>query len=491
MEERTCSLSGVAVNSRLSTVDCGLWTPNRSFIFSCLLAVILSAGLIGGSFAQDSDSAYRESLSATLDRIEEIFQVKLQYNEDLVSGKELDYAFWRIRQGNLENSLTALLAPFDLTYYKNEDGSYSIKPFQYHKKSSSSGAEQLDYFKTLYGNKDEWEIRKTELKQCMLDALGLNELPAKPDSRPIITKRRNYKGYSVENVALEVLPGVFTTGSVYRPRPLKKDHPVIIMPNGHFGQGRYRESQQIRAATLARMGAVVVGYDLFAWGESLLQFESTDHRLSLAHSLQTWNGIQWIDYLSSLKETAPEQVGITGGSGGGSQTMLLTAIDDRIKVSVPTVMVSSHFSGGCPCESGKPIHLCGGGTNNAEIAAMTAPRPLLIISDGGDWSSTVPDIEYPFIKRTYGFYGQETQLENVHFQEEGHDYKYSKRQAMYPFMAKHLGLDIQKWMGEDGKVDESGVTVEDENTLKVFGDEGERLPGNAIKGKEALFQLLE
>ncbi|QDH78524.1 acetylxylan esterase [Echinicola soli] len=442
-------------------------------------------------YAQDADQNYRATLEETLDRIETTFQVTLQYDQKLLGDKVLDYAFWRIRPGNLENSLTAVLSPFDLTYYQEGAKTYSIKPFQYHKKSISFAQEELAYFESLYDNRIAWEDRKSQLRQCMIEALGILELPRGPSSEPVITKRRNHKGYSVENVALEVLPGIYTTGSVYRPRPLKKNLPIIIMPNGHFGEGRYRESEQIRAATLAKMGAVVVGYDLFAWGESQLQFASEDHRLSAAHTIQTWNGIQWIDYLSALAETDPERVGITGGSGGGSQTMLLTAVDDRISVSVPTVMVSSHFSGGCPCESGKPIHLCGGGTNNAEIAAMAAPRPLLIISDGGDWTHTVPELEFPFIQRTYGFYGAENKVANAHFPEEGHDYKYSKRQAMYPFMAEHLGLHIDKLKNDEGKVDESGVVIEEEQTLKVFGQNGEDLPESAIKGKDALFNVLE
>ncbi len=246
-----------------------------------------------------------------------------------------------------------------------------------------------------------------------------------------------------------------------------------------------------KSAALPRMGAVVVSYDLFAWGESLLQFPSTAHRKSIAHTIQTWNGIQWVNYLAGLPQTDPEKVGITGGSGGGSQTMLLTAIDDRIKVSVPVVMLSSHFSGGCPCESGKPIHLCGGGTNNAEIAAMASPRPLLVVSDGGDWTHTVPDLEFPFIENIYGFYGAKDKVKNAHFPDEGHDYKVSKRQAMYPFMAQHLGLNLDKVLGENGLVNEEDVTIESEEELKVFGENGENLPKDAIKGLEALYHMLE
>ncbi|MDN3669365.1 acetylxylan esterase [Echinicola jeungdonensis] len=455
------------------------------FLTSMLCATIFLAK------AQDSDQAYRNTLKATLDRIEDVFEINLQYNEDLVEGKELDYAFWRIVPGNLETSLAQVLAPFDLTFFEKPNALYRITKFDYPRRSVSFGEDHLNYLSGLYSNKMEWESRKAEMKSCLIEALGIDDLPETPASQPIITQRRKYKGYSVENVALEVLPGVYTTGSVYKPRPFKKNHPVIITPNGHFGQGRYRESEQIRCSILAKMGAVVVSYDLFAWGESRLQFPSTAHKTSIAHTIQTWNGIKWLDYLTSLPETDPDKVGITGGSGGGSQTMLLTAIDDRIEVSVPVVMLSSHFSGGCPCESGKPIHLCGGGTNNAEIAAMASPKPLLVISDGGDWTHTVPELEFPFIEYIYGFYGEKDKVKNSHFPEEGHNYKVSKRQSMYPFMAKYLGLDIEKVLGENGLVKEDDVTLESEEELKVFGKDGEDLPKGAIKGLEALYHMLE
>jgi hypothetical protein len=184
-----------------------------------------------------------------------------------------------------------------------------------------------------------------------------------------------------------------------------------------------------------------------------------------------------------LKEADPERVGITGGSGGGSLTMMLSAIDERITLSIPAVMLSSYFSGGCPCESGMPTHFCGGRTNNVEIASLFAPRPQLILSDGKDWTNTVPELEYPFIKRIYEFYGLENHLENNHFPDEGHDYGISKRKAMYRFIAGHFRLDINQ-------VDEAKVAIEPQSQMYVFGEQGEKLPANAIKGKEALFRVL-
>jgi hypothetical protein len=239
------------------------------------------------------------------------------------------------------------------------------------------------------------------------------------------------------------------------------------------------------------MGAIAFCYDLFAWGESRLQFKEEDHRRSIANTIHNLNGIRILDYLTSLKGVDTTRIAITGGSGGGSQTMQLTAIDNRIKVSIPVVMVSSYFFGGCPCESGMPFQLCGGGTNNAEIAAMAAPRPMLIVSDGKDWTSAVPELEYPFIQRIYNFYGKPNLVKNAHFPDEGHDYGLSKRLALYEFIAEYLKLDITRIKNKEGKIDESTCTIEEFPAMYVFGKNGENLPANAIKNIEVLRKVLD
>ena len=439
--------------------------------------------------AQTSDSNYREPIIKTISTIESIFKVKINDKDGLLKGKELNYAAWRIRQGNLEVSLTAVLAPFDLTFFKENDSTYVIRKFEYARRSADVGKERLEFLVDLYPNLTAWESRKADLKQCIISSIGLDKAPPMPKKKPFLTPARKYGDYTVENIGLEIIPGVFVTGSIYKPYPLKEKAAVVISPNGHFGDGRYRKDQQLRCAILAKMGAVVVDFDLFAWGESTLQFDSTLHRQSIAQTIQVLSAERLLDYLATQKYADMKRVGVTGGSGGGSMTMFLAAIDDRITVSVPVVMTSSHFVGGCPCESGRGLHLCGNGTNNAEIAAMAAPKPQLIVSDGGDWTSTVPELEFPFIQKTYAMYGKKDVVENAHFPKEGHNYGESKRMAMYPFMAKYLGLDLNKVKNKEGQIDESTCVIEPTEKLLVFGTKGEKLPSYALKDINQLYAL--
>src|SRR5690606_9788013 len=132
---------------------------------------------------------------------------------------------------------------------------------------------------------------------------------------------------------------------------------------------------QKRCATLARMGAIVFVYDMIGQGDSK-QFEQ---KMAKLLKLQPITTIRSLEYLLSIPGIDPERVAVTGESGGGTQTFLLAALDNRVKVSVPVVMVSAHYFGGCVCESGFPIHKKGDyQTNNVEIAALAAPRPMIM-----------------------------------------------------------------------------------------------------------------
>ncbi|WP_297088198.1 sugar phosphate isomerase/epimerase family protein [uncultured Draconibacterium sp.] len=440
------------------------------------------------AIAQNADNNYQRPLSDVLKDIEQQYDVKLRISGDPIDGLVLDYANWRFRP-DVNVTLKNVLAPFDLIHIPDgAPNKFKIQGYRYHQRSVEDAKATLESISEKYSNKTEWEKRRSELKACVKEAIRLKTLPASPGTKPILTDVRKMDGYTVQNIGLEVLPGFYVAGSIYRPTKIKGKIPVILCPNGHFNNGRYHEQIQTRCAGLARMGALAVSYDLFGWGESALQVGTESHRTSMANTMQALNSIRLLDYLLSFDYADESRVGITGGSGGGSHTILISAIDDRIDVSVPTVMMSAIHYGGCPCESGNPIHFCGGGTNNVELGGLFAPKPQLVISDGGDWTANVPELEFPFLKRIYDFYDGAV-VENIHFADEGHDYGPSKRTAMYRFMAKHLGLDASKVFDKKGKLDESFVAIESEEQLKSFGTKGENLPGNALKSFDDLVKV--
>jgi hypothetical protein len=440
--------------------------------------------------AQTSDEQFRMPLKEVLTDIEQHYGIKMQYGEDMVKDKWVTYAKWRYRP-DAEATLANVLAPLDMAVNKTGDKRYKLKYFEYHRLTPEEGKARLDHLASLYSNAQQWELRRDSLKKCLWEALQLSPLPAALGSKPIIVNKRMMNGYSIENIAFEILPGLYISGSLYRPLKVKGKAPVVLCPDGHWAKHRYRADCQYRCATLARMGCMAISYDLFAWGESLLQFKTEDHRRALAMTVQALGTVRILDYLLTLKEADSSRVAISGGSGGGSHTMLMAALDNRIKVSIPVVMLSSYHSGGCPCESGMPVHLCGGGTANPEIAAMAAPRPQLVISDGKDWTDHVPETEFPYLQRMYGFYGKADLVENVHLPEEGHDFGVNKRQPLYSFIARHFKLDIKPLQDAAGKVDESKVTIEEEPALYVFGPKGENLPANAIKSFDELKVMFE
>ncbi|XOV91782.1 MAG: alpha/beta hydrolase family protein [Bacteroidota bacterium] len=378
-----------------------------------------------------------------------------------------------------------LFIPLVFSFYINQAQESML--CQGHYWTEAEGNMMMKEFASRWDSKESWEARAAVIRQGIIDGMQLDKMPKpKGDMKVIINSTREMDGYIVENIAIESFPGYYVTGNLYRPTMEREKYAAVLSPHGHLADKRFTHYVQLRGAVLARMGAIVFAYDMVGYGES----KQVTHDVPIALLLQTWNSKRVLDYLLSRPDVDPDRIGMTGGSGGGTQTFVLAAIDDRVKVSVPVVQVSAHFFGGCVCESGMPIHKSANHqTNNVEVAALAAPRPMLIISDGVDWTRNTPRIEYPYLQSVYALYNAENKVENVHLAGERHDYGYSKRTAAYNFFAHHLKLAYRNIPYDDRYV-EDFVTILPPEDLMVFNDASPK-PKNMLEGNEAVMKYLK
>ena len=426
----------------------------RNYLFAALLAASSVAT------AQTFENHYERPVHNLMQDVAQRFGVRFKFdgNVDTI-GKRLHYADFRVRPYSLETTLDNICKYFDWNWWKQSGNLYKIKRYEYPRRHEQEGRLMLDYLSSLYADKAQWEARRDTLRREVRQRL---ELDAFLDScvlgKPLLSKVRKHDGYTTQNICIELTPGQHLFGTIYASTK-KGQHALIVCPDGHWPM-RYRKDEQQRLGTLARMGAVCVDFDLYGWGESEREVGAEAHHTSRAHVYQAACGYILLDYmLKNRKDIDPARVGVMGGSGGGTHTVLLSLLDDRVTASAPVVHLASHFDGGCPCESGKPVQLAAGGTCEPELAAVMAPKPMLIVSDGGDWTSSVPTLEYPYLQRIYGFYGATDKVRNVHLPSERHDFGKNKRQAVYDFFIDVFHLD-------PSMLDESKVQIEPDEALK-------------------------
>ncbi len=345
--------------------------------------------------------------------------------------------------------------------------------------SEADGLRVLSDLQQAFPDAESWQQFVAHARLRLLQGLGLDPLPDRAPLNVVIHSFREMEGYSVENIAIETLPGFWLTGNLYRPVGPSAPFAAVIHPHGHSADvdgeagwsehGRFKADVQYRAAALAKMGAVSLTMDMVGYGDQILLTGADSHRLPESMALQFWNGLRALDYLSELPEVDPSRIGVTSYSGGATQGFILAALDERISAQVSVAMVSAHFFGGCPCESGMPIHRSEDHfLSNPMIAALMAPRSLLLISVGADWTSNSVEVEYPFIRERYRVLDAEERVAHLHLPTEGHDYGFSKRQAMYAFMAEALDLDKGVMIDGEGEWSESSITIEDPRQMRVF-----------------------
>jgi dienelactone hydrolase len=293
-----------------------------------------------------------------------------------------------------------------------------------------------------YASTAEWQRRAAWLKEHILASSGLLPMPEKTPLRAQVFDERHHDDYSVAKVYFESLPGFFVTGNLYTPAG-RGPFPAVLLPHGHWTYGRLENTEVSSipgsAISLARLGFVAFTWDLVGYDDSRQLTHAFGGRreslwgLSLA-GLQLWNAIRSVDFLQSRPDVDPQRIGAAGASGGGTQTFLLAAVDERVKVAVPVNMISLHMQGGCLCENPPGLRL---DTNNVELAATIAPRPLLMISATGDWTSETPRVEYPEMRKLFALAGAEERVQAVQI-DAPHNFNRPTREAMYAWLARWL-----------------------------------------------------
>ena len=328
-----------------------------------------------------------------------------------------------------------------------------------------------------FSSAGEWNARRAYLREHVLASAGLLPMPEKTPLHPEVFGEIKKSDYTIAKVYFESLPGFFVTGNLYRPLG-DGPYPAVLSPHGHWAYGRLENtslnSGPGRAINLARQGFVVFTYDMVGYNDSQ-QVPHTftgkrEHLGGLSLSgLQLWNSIRSIDFLESLPYVRRDAIAMTGESGGGTQTFLASAVDDRIAVSVPVNMISLHMQGGCICENPPGLRL---ETTNVEIAATIAPRPLLMISATGDWTAETLENEYPAVRAIYNLFDAPDRVQAVRITAD-HNYNKDSREAMYGWMARWL-----QNKPPDVKVAERSFAPESIPNLLVF--HGRALPSNAV-----------
>lgn len=329
----------------------------------------------------------------------------------------------------------------------------------------------------------DWNVRKDYVRRQILVSQGIWPMPTKIPLNPKIHGRVDCGEYTVDKVYFESAPGFFVTGSLYRPKNIKGKVPGVMFAHGHWQDARLsldmeekvrqeiaigaerfekggRSMFQSLCVQLARMGCVVWQWDMLSDSDSI-QFSrelvhtfatqrpeaNKTHEWGLyspqaeAHAqsimgLQTWNAVRGLDFLLSLPEVDSERTAITGASGGGTQTLLLAAIDDRIKLSFPCVMVSTGMQGGCTCENASLLRI---NTGNVEFAGLFAPRPQGM-NTADDWTKELATKGFPELQKLYAAYGAKENLFLLRGEHFKHNYNAVTRSAFYTFLNKHFHL---------------------------------------------------
>jgi dienelactone hydrolase len=297
--------------------------------------------------------------------------------------------------------------------------------------------------------------RRDGLRQQLERSLGMDRFP-KPEARgakPVGSLAR--PGYRIEKIVYETLPGAIVPAHLYVPAILDRPAPGVLFYPGHWWtDSKSRPDFQAFCINMARLGFVVLSFDPFGQGERGVS--SRDHRrteaLLVGVSQQGFAEFETrcaLAYLLARKEVDPQRVGITGASGGGYNTWITAALDERIRAAVPVVGTSEFAEQIQVCRPLDWYHaaehchfvpnLIRFG-NNHELLAMAAPKPILIVAAAHDQSFPLAGVRevHSYGRSLYDSYRSGEKFGLCVDETEGHGYQTKKREAAYGWFLRWL-----------------------------------------------------
>ena len=350
-------------------------------------------------------------------------------------------------------------------------------------------------------SRSEWESRAKEIREQILVSCGLWPMPEKTPLNARIFGKVERDGYSVEKVYFQTYPGFYLAGNLYR--PLGKGRgpfPAILNPHGHWANGRMADTNEgsiaARCINFAKQGMIAFSYDMVGYNDTQFPDWPASDELYRRHrrfatneanllwnislmGLQTWNSIRALDFLESLSDADTSRLACTGESGGGTQTFMLGAVDDRLAAQAPVVMVSHSMQGGCSCENAPGLRV---EYSNMEIAAVPAPRPQILVAATGDWTKMTLTVEGPAVASVYKWFNAEDRLRYVRF-DFNHNYNQTSREAVYEWFGKWLLKSP-----DPAALKEAAYIKEPDAELRVWPDG--KMPADALTERDLIKSLV-
>ena len=327
--------------------------------------------------------------------------------------------------------------------------------------------------------KNEWLNRQAEIKKIMAETVG--EFPAKTPLNPVITGTIKKNDFTVEKLYFESRPGFYVTAALFLPATKSGKQPAIIYCCGHSANGFRSDAYQRCILNLVKKGFIVLAFDPVGQGERIQYFDSNgksvlsptdEHSYPGTQSFVSgltpanyfiWDGIRAVDYLLSRKDVDPARIGITGRSGGGTQTAYIAAMDERILAAAPECYITTFDkllrSIGPQDAEQNLMYSLKKGFDLSDLIEIRAPKPTLMLTTTRDIFS-IQGARDAF-KEARNAYIAFSAPENLIMAEDdaGHASTPKNREAMYAF--------FQKFLNNPGDPKDEEVELFDEKALWV------------------------